>query len=202
MGRHPKPKSEKIAAGTYRPDRDKSQALTIDNNTPEPPDDLGPSGMAFWGLAYDQPWVTPGDKTIVRLIAEKLDERELVSEQFHLDPANFRHPRTLKEIDRDILHGLDQLLLTPNARKRAGLELAKEPETYPTREQLVLARGRGEISHEDYERLMEPHRQASEQELRQQARTDLLEDMQDASLRVSHALLDPDGAARRQQGYK
>jgi hypothetical protein len=201
MGRHPKSKAEKVAAGTYRKDRDKGLTVTLSDDTPEPPATLGERGRELWQMAYSHPWVTPGDKTIVQVVAEKLDERELVAEQFHLDPADFRHQRTLKEIDRDVLHGLDQLLLTPNARRRAGIEVETE-EKPPGKVDLLRLLKDDAITREEYDRLMEPHRQADERELRRQAQRELLEDMEDASLRLSHALLDPDGARRRQQGYK
>jgi len=196
MGRHPKSKAEKIAAGTYRKDRDKGLTVKVSADTPEPPANLGERGRELWQIAYSHPWVTPGDKTIVQVVAEKLDERELVAEQFHLDPADFRHQRTLKEIDRDILHGLDQLLLTPNARRRAGIELDTEEKPLGKLELLRLWKD-GKISREEYDRLQEPHRQASEREQRETARANLLEDMEDASLRRSYALLNPDGARRQ-----
>lgn len=197
MGRNTKSKAEKIAAGTYRPDRDKSLTVEISGEIPEPPDTMGERGRELWGHAYAQPWVTVADKTLVQLVAEKLDERETVAEQFHLDPSDFRHQRTLKEIDRDILHGLDQLLLTPNARRRAGIETASAAEPELTQLELIQKLADGEISREDFERQMEPHRLERERELSQRDRAEVIEDIRDAHLRTLRALADPDGHSRK-----
>jgi hypothetical protein len=62
---------------------------------------------------------------MVLLIAQKLDKREAIAAQFFQTPADqWWQQRTLKDIDRDVVVGLDQLLLTPNARRRAGIEIA------------------------------------------------------------------------------
>lgn len=197
MGRHPKSKAEKIAAGTYRPDRDKTLTVEIPGEIPEPPETMGDRGRELWHHAYAQPWVTLADKTLVQLVAEKLDERETVAEQFHLDPSDFRHQRTLKEIDRDILHGLDQLLLTPNARRRAGIETASAAEPEPTQLELIQKLAEGEITRDDFERQMEPHRQEREREMRKRDRAEVIENIRDANLRTIQALMDPDGHSRK-----
>jgi hypothetical protein len=60
---------------------------------------------------------------MVLLIARKLDDRETIAAQYYQTPADqWRQQRTRKDIDRDIVAGLDQLLLTPNSRRRAGIE--------------------------------------------------------------------------------
>lgn len=152
MGRHPKPKSEKIAAGTYRPDRDKSQAFTIDNNAPEPPADLGPSGMAFWGLAYDQPWITPADQTQVANVARQIERQETLHQEFAKDPKHLGTLRALKELDRSIEAGLFQLLLTPQSRSRVGIELElKQPQHRSALEVMEAVRD-GEISWDAYQK--------------------------------------------------
>ncbi len=151
MGRHPKPKSEKITAGTYRPDRDKSQAFTIANNAPEPPDDLGPSGMAFWGLAYDQPWITPADQTQVANVARQIERQETLHLEFAKDPKHLGTLRALKELDRSIEAGLFQLLLTPQSRSRVGIELeVKRPQHRSALEVMMAARD-GEITWDEYQ---------------------------------------------------
>jgi hypothetical protein len=107
----------------------------------------------------------------------------------------------LKETDRDIRHELDQLLPTPNARRRAGIKLVIEEKQLSQLELLTRWKD-GKISQEEYERVLQAPWQAREPELREPTRTGLLEDMQDASLRISPALLSSDDAARRQQGCK
>jgi len=159
MGRHPKPKSEKIAAGTYRPDRDKSQAFTVDNNTPEPPADLGPSGMAFWGLAYDQPWISAADQTQVANVARQIERQEILQGVFSDDPKDFRTQRALKELDRSIEAGLFQLLLTPQSRSRVGIELEVKRPQHRTPFELIKAATEGEITMDHYhsEKTSNPH---------------------------------------------
>jgi len=89
------------------------------------PEGLGDAGRQFWAEAYAQPWVTASNRTMVLLIARKLDEREAIAAQFFQTHADqWRQQRTLKDIDRDVVAGLDQLLLTPNSRRRAGIEIA------------------------------------------------------------------------------
>lgn len=159
MGRHPKPKSEKIAAGTYRPDRDRSASFTIDDDTPKPPDDLGPSGTAFWGLAYDQPWITPADQTQVANVARQIERQETLHHEFAKDPKHLGTLRALKELDRSIEAGLFQLLLTPQSRSRVGIELEVKQPQHRTALELLQAASAGEITMDQYlrEKKGNPH---------------------------------------------
>ena len=153
MGRRPEPVSDKIARGTYRPDRDKSMTVALAGDIPETPEGLGTAGEQFWAEAYAQPWVTSSNRTMVLLIARKLDERETIAAQYYQTPADqWRQQRTLKDIDRDIVAGLDQLLLTPNSRRRAGIETAGPSKAAPSMLELLLALKHGEITTEEYER--------------------------------------------------
>lgn len=70
------------------------------------------------------------------------------------DPSDWRLARTLKDLDRDIQDGLAQLLLTPLARKRAGVvvETGKPRWTALT---LMMAMAEGKISQVDYTREMQ-----------------------------------------------
>jgi hypothetical protein len=150
MGRHLKPKSEKIAAGTYRKDRDKSASFTIDDDTPEPPDGLGPSGTAFWGLAYEQPWITPADQTQVANVARQIERQETLHHEFAKDPKHLGTLRALKELDRSIEAGLFQLLLTPQSRSRVGIELEVKQSPHRSALELMKAASDGEITWEKY----------------------------------------------------
>jgi hypothetical protein len=152
MGVHPKPKSEKIAVGTYRPDRDKSQTFDIDNNTPQPPDDLGTSGAAFWALAYSQPWISAADQTQVGNVARQIERQEILQGVFADDPKDFRTQRALKELDRSIEAGLFQLLLTPQSRSRVGIELEVKQPQHRSALELMMAARDGEITMDEYQR--------------------------------------------------
>ncbi len=194
MGRRPEPKSDKIARGTYRPDRDKSMTVALADEVPDPPAGLGEDGRQFWADAYAQPWVDPSDRTMVHLIARKLDERQMVADQFHQAPADyFRQQRTLKEIDRDVASGLDQLLLTPNARRRAGIETADPSKGEPSKLDLLLAVKHGDITTEEYDRRMEPERERRAADLKKQGQREQLERISQASMNRIEALMNPDG---------
>ena len=194
MGRRPEPKSDKIARGTYRADRDKSMTVAIADEVPDPPAGLGEAGRQFWADAYGQPWVGVSDRTMVQLVARKLDEREqLGAESFPTPADEGRKHRTLKEIDRDVASGLDQLLLTPNSRQRAGIATLNPAQKVPTALELMQARRRGEISREEYDLLMEPERARQAAELKEQVQREQLERISDASLNRIEALTNPDG---------
>jgi len=192
MGRRPEPKSDKIARGTYRPDRDRSMTVAIADEVPDPPAGLGEAGRQFWADAYGQPWVGVSDRTMVQLVARKLDEREhLGAESFPTPADEWRKHRTLKEIDRDVASGLDQLLLTPNSRQRAGIATLNPAQKVPTTLELMQARRRGEISPEEYDLLMEPERDRRAAELKDQGHREQLERISDASLNRIEALMVP-----------
>ena len=153
MGRRPEPKTDEIARGTYRPDRDKSMTVALAGDTPEMPEGLGTAGKQFWAEAYAQPWVTSSNRTMVLLIARKLDERETIAAQDYQTPADpWRQQRTLKDFDRDIVAGLDQLLLTPNSRRRAGIETVDPDKDVLSPLELLMARKHGDITPEEYDR--------------------------------------------------
>ncbi len=157
MGRRPEPKADKIARGTYRPDRDKSMTVALADDAPPMPDGLGEAGKQLWADAYAQPWVTASDRTMVLLVAWKLDERELVAAQVHQSPVDeSRKNRTLKEMDRDIASGLDQLLLTPNSRKKAGIETVDPSKGEPSKlQELMERRANREEQRKQLERISE-----------------------------------------------
>ena len=194
MGRRPEPKAEKIARGTHRPDRDKSMTIAIADEVPDPPAGLGEAGRQFWADAYGQPWVGVSDRTMVQLVARKLDEREqLGAESFPTPADKWRKQRTLKEIDRDVASGLDQLLLTPNSRRRAGIETADAPKGELSTLDLLLALKHGDITREEYDQRMEPERDRRAAELRDQGHREPLERISDANMNRIEALMNPDG---------
>ena len=193
MGRRPEPKSAKITRGTYRPDRDKSTTVALADQVPDPPAGLGDAGRQFWADAYAQSWVGVSDRTMVQLVARKLDEREqLGAESFPTPADQWRKHRTLKEIDRDVASGLDQLLLTPNSRHRAGIETAGARDE-PSVLQLMRAKKDGDITQGEYDRSMEPERARRAAELKDQGHREQLERISDASMNRIEALTNPDG---------
>ena len=194
MGRRPEPKSDKIARGTYRPDRDKSTTVALADQVPDPPAGLGDAGRQFWAGAYAQSWVGVSDRTMVQLVARKLDEREqLGAESFPTPADQWRKHRTLKEIDRDVASGLDQLLLTPNSRHRAGIETADAPKGELSTLDLLLALKHGDITWEEYDRRMEPERARRAAELKDQGSREQLERISDLNMNLIEARMNPDG---------
>ena len=99
----------------------------------------------------------------------------------------------MKEIDRDVASGLDQLLLTPNSRQRAGIATLNPAQKVPTALELMQARRRGEISPEEYDLLMEPERNRRAAELKDQGHREQLERISDANMNRIEALMNPDG---------
>lgn len=193
MGRHPTAKADKVIRGTYRPDRDKSSTAIVDDEIPLPPDGLGSIGLNFWNEAFCQPWVTKSDQTIVHLIARKLEERELVAEQCQDSPSDYwRQQRTLKEIDRDVMAGLDQLLLTPLARKKIGLEISND-QAPPTKRSLLTSLAKGEISESEYEAQLGLVEERNELAPREGTDQTLLDDAVFASNSRILSIMNPDG---------
>jgi hypothetical protein len=97
-------------------------------------------GLQFWKLAYQQPWIGPADQVQVLNVAQQRSRHAQLSQLFAADPSDFRVQRALKELDRSIESGLDQLLMTPNARRRAGIELTPPAPKEPTALDLMMAR--------------------------------------------------------------
>jgi hypothetical protein len=127
--------------------------VALAGEIPETPEGLGTAGEQFWAEAYAQPWVTSSNRTMVLLIARKLDERETIAAHYYQTPADqWRQQRTLKDIDRDIVAGLDQLLLTPSSRRRAGIEIADQGKDVLSPLELMMAMKHGEITREEYDR--------------------------------------------------
>jgi hypothetical protein len=114
--------------------------ISSEQQTPEPPDSLDAIGLHFWELAYQQPWIGPADQVQVLNVAQQCIRQAQLTQLFAADPADFRIQRALKEVDRSIESGLDQLLMTPNARGRAGIELTPPVPKEPTALDLMLPR--------------------------------------------------------------
>jgi len=98
--------SDKVARGTYRPDRDKSMTVALSGNILETPEGLGTASKQLWAASYAQPWVTSSNRTMVPLMARKLDARETIAAQYSQKLANrWRQQRALEGMDRDIFAG-------------------------------------------------------------------------------------------------
>ena len=90
---------------------------------------------------------------MVAPIARKLDERETIAAQHYQTPADqWRQQRTLKDIDGDVVAGLDQLLPMPKSRRRPGIEIADPEKNVLSPLELMMAMKHGEISREEYDR--------------------------------------------------
>ncbi len=115
--------------------------VALADEAPPMPDGLGEAAKQFWPEAYAQSRVAASDRTRVLLVAWKLDERQLVAAQDHAPSVDeSRKHRTLKEMDRDKASGLDQLLLTPNPRKKAGIETVDSSKGEPSELQELMER--------------------------------------------------------------
>lgn len=188
MGRHPQPRSEKEKRGTLRPDKDRSHSVTANLEAPEPPATLDGEGLAFWHRCYQCPWITAADQTQVLNVARQLNRQAQLEELFETAPEDFRLQRALKELDKSIESGLDQLLLTPNARRRAGIELAPPPEKKRTPLETMRAWKDREISDELYKAEMESHEKAKQLEQKREEEMERLRALSDKSLERIEAL--------------
>ena len=128
-GRPPKPIELKRTQGTLRADRMPSAVMPLETDTQAllaPPSLFG-EGLDFWESAWSAGWLNPvSDKTLTRIVAEQLEEREQLRERV-LAEGNPRDRAGLRELDRQLISGLGQLGFSPAERSRLGLtEVKKE----------------------------------------------------------------------------
>jgi hypothetical protein len=65
------------------------------------------------------------DTQLVQMVCEQLDRREVLREQFLLDPSNRPVNMSLIEIEKQLVSGFSLLGFTPADRTRLGLVSAK-----------------------------------------------------------------------------
>lgn len=129
MGRHPLPLEEKRRRGTLRMSRlpenglEEVPRLPIVEETPAPPEHLGPRGREFWAKAFEGGnWLWGDiDGTLLAHTGVLLDEREELSELVQDKPDNTRLRAALRQLDKQLVSNLAHLGFTPSDRARLGL---------------------------------------------------------------------------------
>lgn len=95
-------------------------------DVPEPPRRLEESGLALWRDAWQHGWLSRvADITVVSLLCERLDERDLLRAYVLDNPDAWRERASLRKLEEQIESSLKSLLLTPAERIRAGVAEAK-----------------------------------------------------------------------------
>jgi hypothetical protein len=94
----------------------------------EPLRPLGVVGKSFWDSIFGagEMWISiRTDTQLVQMVCEQLDRREVLREQFLLDPSNRPVNMSLIEIEKQLVSGFSLLGFTPADRTRLGLVSAK-----------------------------------------------------------------------------
>jgi hypothetical protein len=97
--------------------------LPIVEETPAPPEHLGPRGREFWAKAFEGGnWLWGDiDGTLLAHTGVLLDEREELSELVQDKPDNTRLRAALRQLDKQLVSNLAHLGFTPSDRARLGL---------------------------------------------------------------------------------
>ena len=130
MGNPPKPAELKIIQGNPgKRAMPKNDALApLEYGYREPLRELGEVGKQFWDSIFGagELWISiRTDTQLVQMVCEQLDRRELLKQQFLLDPSNRQLSMSLVEIEKAIVGGFSLLGFTPADRTRLGLVSAK-----------------------------------------------------------------------------
>lgn len=109
--------------------REPSPTLTVVEglrSIPEPPRRLEESGMQLWNQAWALGWISlNADYTALALLCERMDERDGLTNWLLDNPDDWRQRAALRKLEDSIENSLKTLILTPEARLRAGVAEAK-----------------------------------------------------------------------------
>lgn len=122
----------------------RNQVSTIvmrDNEViPEPPRRLEESGLRLWNEAWRLGWLSVNaDVEAMALLCERLDERDQLR-SFVLDNVEaWRERASLRKLEEQIEGSMKSLILTPEARIKAGVN---EVKTQTKLEQLLALKAK------------------------------------------------------------
>jgi hypothetical protein len=130
MANPPKPAELKLIQGNPgKRAMPKNDALApLEYGYREPLRELGEVGKSFWDSIFGagEIWISiRTDTQLVQMVCEQLDRREILKQQFLLDPANRQINMSLIEIEKALVGGFSLLGFTPADRTRLGLVSAK-----------------------------------------------------------------------------
>jgi hypothetical protein len=130
MANPPKPAELKILQGNpgkrALPKNDAIAVLEYGYREPLRP--LGVVGKSFWDSIFGagEMWISiRTDTQLVQMLCEQLDRREVLREQFLLDPTNRPVNMSLIEVEKAVVSGFSLLGFTPADRTRLGLVSAR-----------------------------------------------------------------------------
>lgn len=118
----------------------KAVVMTDPGKMPEPPRRLEESGLRLWAEAWTLGWLNPNsDIEAVALLCERMDERDLLR-SYVLDNVDaWRERASLRKLEEQIEASMKTLILTPEARIKAGVN---EVKTQTKLEQLLALKAK------------------------------------------------------------
>jgi hypothetical protein len=109
--------------------REPSPTLAISEpvaKIPSPPRRLEESGLQLWNQAWSLGWISlNADYTALALLCERMDERDILTNWLIENPDDWRQRAALRKLEDSIENSLKTLILTPEARLKAGVAEAK-----------------------------------------------------------------------------
>lgn len=102
--------------------------VAIPGGWTEPVRELGAAGRQLWDAVFanGELWVSSRtDVTLLQLVCEQLDRREVLREAFLADPSERSVSMSLLEVEKAISGNLGLLGFTPADRSRLGLAEVK-----------------------------------------------------------------------------
>jgi hypothetical protein len=125
-----KPLERKRSLGNpgRRPLPDAGTILAVPGGRVEPVRGLGVAGMQLWDAVFSagELWVSSRtDVTLLQLVCEQLDRREVLRDAFVADPGERSLSMSLIEVEKAIASNLGLLGFTPSDRARLGLAEVK-----------------------------------------------------------------------------
>lgn len=124
--------------------RNQVQPVVMRDNQviPEPPRRLDESGMRLWNEAWQLGWLSlTADVESVALLCERMDERDLLR-SYVLDNVDaWRERASLRKLEEQIESSMKSLIMTPEARIKAGVN---EVKTQTKLEQLLALKAKAQ----------------------------------------------------------
>lgn len=130
MANPPKPAELKLLQGNpgKRALRLNDAVAPMEYGYVEPLRPLQPVGRALWDSIFGagELWISiRTDLQLVQMVCELLDRREVLREQWAVDPVNRQINMSLLETEKQIVSGLSLMGFSPSDRTRLGLVSVK-----------------------------------------------------------------------------
>jgi hypothetical protein len=102
------------------------QVFEADGQVPMPPRRLEESGLELWRNAWTLGWISKtADYTALAILCERMDERDILVNWMLGNPDDWRQRAALRKLEDSIESSMRSLILTPEARLKAGVAEAK-----------------------------------------------------------------------------